>query len=315
MTGVREMLEPRGGDIMDNEALLKELESLRERLAVVEHGQRCRSRRARRLLLVACAAVLVMAGGATAQSAACANGLPFCFSSDAPAIASEVNGNFAALKTWLEAKVGATGPLAGPVTDISTVGSVTARAFTPAFANWTTTDAGAGGASILNDNVSHRALMIVGNASSGSRTVKMFDNVEIGNGLAVTGAVNAASAAVGGAITAASLTVAGSVTSSGYQVSCANGENGYHFGFCCRMNIRNGATDCRHGTSTAFGSWANVTTPFAATTEGFYNLDCAGHQSAGNWPICCRTASNGTTNCVVSATGGALNWVATPNPW
>lgn len=61
---------------------------------------------------------------ASAADGACPNGLPFCFLASKPAVASEVNQNFAQLKEWLESKVGT---VATPVkiTTGATVSSIT----------------------------------------------------------------------------------------------------------------------------------------------------------------------------------------------
>ncbi len=283
--------------------VLKELAALRARLGELEHAQAQR-RVARRRAWVALTSVCVagLGGVAFAASPPCTNGIPFCFQANSPALATEMNTNFAQLKTWLEAKTGGTGTAAAPSRDISTPGNITgakltATGYAPAYQNWNTfqtSGTGAGGAGIVNDNVSYRALMVVGNTSGGgARHISLFDDVTV-NG---------------------ALTVGGRVISSGYEVSCATGTSGYHFGFCCRMNKRTGATECKHGTSTSFTAWANVTTPFAATTDGSYSLSCAGHGSSANWPICCRTEASGATSCMVSISGGPLIWSATPAPW
>lgn len=64
------------------------------------------ARRRLRVLAGASLLAVVMAPLALAANGACPNGLPFCFSADTPALASEVNTNFAQLKEWLELKVG-----------------------------------------------------------------------------------------------------------------------------------------------------------------------------------------------------------------
>ncbi len=121
------------------------------------------------------------------------------FSPNAPAIASQVNGNFNQLKTWLEQKVGTvgsanittTGSVAaasvaatGEVSagSLSTTGSLSAKAYMPAPANWNAfTLTSSNGAAIINDNVNYKALMVVGNntANAATRVVKMYDNVEV----------------------------------------------------------------------------------------------------------------------------------------
>lgn len=270
----------------DTEAQLqRELDALRARLEAMERAQRARARVGR--WLVGVVALTTAATVAYAASPVCANGIPFCFQPDEPALASEVNTNFAQLKTWLESKVGATGSVASPSVDVTTR-AVRASSYSPEYAGWGAVATGPGGAAIVNDNGVYKALMVVGNSSAGGgRVVKVFDELQ----------------------------VSGRVLSAGYQVSCAAGESGYHFGFCCRMNIADGSTQCRNGTNTNFGGWQQDTFPFAAGSSGPYSLDCAGHRGAANWPICCRTDVAGGTACVMSPVGGPLSWVAAASPW
>lgn len=85
-----------------------ELAEVRARLAVLE-AERDASRRRLRGLGGFVALGLLVATGASAADGLCPNGLPFCFSADTPALASQVNHNFDQLKEWLEAKVGTAG--------------------------------------------------------------------------------------------------------------------------------------------------------------------------------------------------------------
>lgn len=285
-----------------NDRLAQEVEQLRQRLAELEqerHAER-RARQAlrRRSLLVAAVAVAGVAGVALASSP-CANGLPFCFAPNEPALASEVNANFAALKTWLEAKVGGTGTVAAPNGDITT-GRISTSSIAPRYQNWNSFAVGAGGAGVVNDDANYKALMVVGNTSAGSdRKVNIYDDLAVNSDVSV----------------GASLTVNGAFVRSGYQVACAAGESGYHFGFCCRINVRTGAAECRNGVDTGFSSWGGVQALFAATTEGHYSLSCIGHRSSANWPLCCRTNNAGTTECKVSVAGGPLAWSNAASPW
>ncbi len=88
--------------------LTSQLIDLRARLATLE-AERARLRRA--LKYAGSVGLLAALVGTVASAAdgACPNGLPFCFASDTPASASEVNTNFAQLKEWVEAKVGLVG--------------------------------------------------------------------------------------------------------------------------------------------------------------------------------------------------------------
>lgn len=277
-----------------NDPVLNELRELRARVAMLERRPRLRP------WIIAGAVAGAMVGvSALGASVACPNGIPYCFQPNDPALASEINADFAALKTYLEAKVGATGPLATPSNDISThnvtasgtvsANLVAAYSYSPPYTSWSSVPQGAGGAAIQNDNNAYKALMLVGNTSAGgSRKIRMFDDVD----------------------------VSGNFTMNGYEVSCAGGRSGYHFGFCCRMNIRTGATDCKNGTATNFSGWSAAPAPFTAGPDGHYSLSCAGTIDSANWPICCRASADGTTACVVSVNAGPLTWNTTaPNPW
>jgi hypothetical protein len=103
--------------------LFQELADVRARLATLEAERVASRRRVRRLLSATVLAALV-GTAASAANGACPNGLPFCFAVETPAIASEVNTNFAQLKEWLEGKVGA---VATPVriTSGATVSTIT----------------------------------------------------------------------------------------------------------------------------------------------------------------------------------------------
>lgn len=77
-----------------------DLEALERRLAVLEAREARRVRRRRAVLLGLVALGVVAAPLALAADGNCPNGLPFCFASDQPARASEVNHNFAQLREW-----------------------------------------------------------------------------------------------------------------------------------------------------------------------------------------------------------------------
>ena len=103
--------------------LSDELAEVRSRLAALE-AERITSRRRVRWLGGATVLAALVGTAASAATGACPNGLPFCFTADSPAIATEVNTNFAQLKEWLESKVGT---VATPVkiTTGATVSTVT----------------------------------------------------------------------------------------------------------------------------------------------------------------------------------------------
>lgn len=175
-----------------------DLSSLLQRIEDLEHTARVAKRR--RTIAVSVSAVVLAMGAGTALAANgnCPNALPFCFQADTPAIAGQVNQNFAQLKEWMEAKVGPVTSTAATTNALtvngaetvngssSITGTLTAGPFLPSYAAWGTT--GAGGAAITNDNGVYKALMVVGNTSAGgARKVKLYDDVAVANSLTVGG--------------------------------------------------------------------------------------------------------------------------------
>ncbi|HEY1087143.1 MAG TPA: hypothetical protein VGE37_05585 [Archangium sp.] len=79
-----------------------EFNALKDRLARLE----AREARRRRVLFGLLAVGAVMAPIALAADGNCPNGLPFCFTADSPAQASQVNHNFSQVKEWIENKAG-----------------------------------------------------------------------------------------------------------------------------------------------------------------------------------------------------------------
>lgn len=94
---------------MNRSDVAVELESLRSRLESLEEERRVTRRRLRTGAVVASFAVAFSAGVVGAATGNCPNALPVCFTADTPAIASEVNLNFAQLHEWMAQKVGTVG--------------------------------------------------------------------------------------------------------------------------------------------------------------------------------------------------------------
>ena len=158
----------------------------------------------RRGWVVGVALVAAFGGaGAMAANGLCPNGYPFCFTADSPALAVEVNHNFHQVKEWVEAKVGTVGN--GNITSTgtttlatTTLGNTTisgtsrlnAPFFTPPYSTWGIQQ-GAGGATIMNDNVTYQALMVVGNNSGGgARRVRLYDDVSVDANLSANGTLS-----------------------------------------------------------------------------------------------------------------------------
>lgn len=106
-----------------SDQLKQELEALRERVVQLEGA---RSRRTR-VFGVGVALAVVAGTSVWAANGTCPNQLPFCFTPNEPALASEVNHNFSQLKEWLENKVGpVTGNGISSSAGISTTGGINA---------------------------------------------------------------------------------------------------------------------------------------------------------------------------------------------
>jgi hypothetical protein len=89
--------------------LLHRLNALQARVDQLERARQLMWIRIRRAFVVAGVVIASMGGAAWAATGDCPNGLPFCFAANAPAMAAEVNQNFAQLKEWIEQKAGPTG--------------------------------------------------------------------------------------------------------------------------------------------------------------------------------------------------------------
>lgn len=110
---------------MTDEVLMKELVALRARVDAIEEARRRRWQLLRLALIVSCAVFASMGGVAWAANGECPNGLPFCFVANSPALASEVNQNFAQLKEWLETKVGSVGAANVVSSSVNVTGNAT----------------------------------------------------------------------------------------------------------------------------------------------------------------------------------------------
>lgn len=197
---------------------------------------------------------------AVAADGTCPNGLPFCFSADQPAVAAEVNNNFAQLREWLEAKVGTRGQNVAVTTPATFSSGVT---------------------------------------------------------LASTGTFNGATTFNAPATFNAGLSVTGTALDDGYELECFDGESGGNYTSCCRINVRNGATECRVGTSWNLSGWSNTAVgPFAATSTGKYQLTCFRGLLNVVYPGCCRiNVINGGSSCAIANNWQLSAWTAVPAPY
>lgn len=111
------------------EQLEQQLAALQKRVAQLEAQNQRRTLFARisqrPVAALAFAAVVALSGTvAFAASGNCPNGMPYCFSANTPAVASEINMNFAQLKEWLEQKVGTSGSANITITGSTTMAAV-----------------------------------------------------------------------------------------------------------------------------------------------------------------------------------------------
>ena len=159
----------------------------------------------------------VAVGTALAANGNCPNGMPYCFAPGSPAIADNINHNFAQLKEWLEGKVGS----------ISSNG-ITATA--PA----TFTNTATFSSATFNSAATFNSSLTANGASSM-------------NSLNVTGSSG---------ITVTNDLTARNVYQQGYRLSCAAGVTNYYWEYCCRISIRTGGTDCRIGSSSGWTTLA-----------------------------------------------------------
>jgi hypothetical protein len=253
--------------------LVAEVEALRTRVLELEQQRRRRHR-----FLIAALVV-----GATA-----AWGQLVTFNADQPAQASQVNGNFTQLRSWIEAKVGPLGAGTGRQ-NVDIVG-------TTSLTGPTTVNAGTGNA---------RAMLITGTAAFREPIIDVrHDNQTQGVGLGWGSVVATGSAAD------VSLTLGakgnGRVYADnfqinqqyGYELSC--GESSYSGGlqgnpFCCRVNEYNGEVICAMASNPNPLTWGNAAFAYSgmgATTPGRYGLSCVAGAPGANYPFCCRINKN-----------------------
>lgn len=112
----------------DGAELKRLVDDMQKRMVELERQlaqQQKRVRQRRALMLSLGIGAALTATVAVAASGNCPNAMPYCFSADTPAIASEINMNFAQLKEWVEQKVGATGTAAVSITGATTIGGST----------------------------------------------------------------------------------------------------------------------------------------------------------------------------------------------
>jgi len=126
----------------------------------------------------------------------CAQTLPAplkTFCADSPAVAADVNANFQGVADAIINKTGSFSASRNIVTPgsitttsvqvdggVSATGAIVGNAFAPTYSNWSATGL-TGGAGIVNDNNTFKALMLTGNTSSGGtiRQIQLYDDVKV----------------------------------------------------------------------------------------------------------------------------------------
>ena len=180
------------------DALISELADVRSRLATLEAERANARRRVRRVTGLAVLAALI-GTAASAANGTCPNTMPFCFNPDEPALASQVNMNFAQLKEWLESKVGTAGT-AVKITTGATVSTTTppVQVTRALYVSAPTTGGGEPIADFRHDNQTQGIGIgwnsIVATGSSANQDVQIFPKgsgqVVVNGNLAVTGNLN-----------------------------------------------------------------------------------------------------------------------------
>lgn len=223
--------------------------------------------------LVGVVVCLLVVGRALAADGSCPNGLPFCFAADTPAQAAQVNQNFAQLKEWLEAKVGAVGAgvtIAGPMTvsgtlsagGLSTTGAVSAGSLSASGA------ASVGAGLTVTGGVGVTGNVVASGNVMGAGLQVSCGKASAGNGFQFccrinqrTGGTDCRQYTSGG-----SWVVVAAPFSAGadglYGLSCVGGEPGTHFPYCCRINVLNGATACMGASGWGLASWGPWPSPY-----------------------------------------------------
>ena len=151
--------------------------------------------------------------------------------------------------------------------------------YLPKYSNWNGT-VGDGDASIVNDNGSHKALMIHGNKSADgtTRVVRLWDKLEVRGELTAIGNVTLGDA------TSDTTTVSGDLTVNGNLKSWPEGH------YCIVQSSRGG---CSGGNPTCSTNGSNCPSGFTAATAGW---------DTDNNDILTNNQINGTT--AVSINGG-----------
>ncbi len=246
---------------------MQRLSQLEEELRALNQPRRVRARFAVAALGLLAAATV---GTAMAANGNCPNGMPFCFAPNQPAVATQVNHNFAQLKEWLEAKVGPVGSAVSVAAPSAFTGNVSVT-----------------GAGTFSSTVSAPTLSATGTASvgglltAGSITVggsviqsgyqSSCVHGSAGNSFPACCRINVrngqTSCRIATSFTSAGWVTTGTVdpfsatTEGTYSLSCFDGVSGENFPTCCRTDSA-GSVSCRASLNWQLSSWGAVGAAF-----------------------------------------------------
>jgi hypothetical protein len=229
-----------------------------------------------------------------AWAAGCTQTLPaplVTFCPDDPALASQINGNFQQLATWLQTKT-------GTLTD----GTLSNANIT---ATGTLTSVGSVRGAASNGTSGFR---IGWNQSGGTGETDFFNYRGLGPGgfhFYNSGDSSSPGSLIMSLDANGRATISDLVatTETAYELSC--GEASFSGGlqgnpFCCRINVRDGAVSCAVATSSNGTSWGGASgyPTLGSTTLGRYHVSCVAGAPGANFPFCCRiNANTGSTIC------------------
>jgi hypothetical protein len=111
------------------------------------------------------------------------------------------------------------------------------------------------------------------------------------------------------------LDVDGTVQRTEYQTTCPSGLFNIHFQYCCRIDVRSGTTECKYGDINGL-TWTAMPAPFSAGADGPYSLTCNETVASVNYPLCCRTGSDGGVDCAINTSSFMTGaWTTVGSPW
>lgn len=242
------------------------LAALTARLAALEAELTARKGASRRVVAIGAVLSLTAVGTAWAATGSCPNGLPFCFTADQPAVASEVNHNFAQLKEWLEGKVGAVG--SAPVFPSATVQGAATFSSGATFsggATFPSTNSFAGATTFGGGS----SLTVNGTFLQPGYEVSCFSSTNIAPvccRLAVRDGSTSCLRATDGAATAwngpAVQTPFTAAAAGRYSLHCWPGFGGINYPGCCRAELNSGAVRCKSANDWNLTSWTGESAPF-----------------------------------------------------